>query len=104
MAEFTIKIAGVPISVRSLFDSTRDYCRAYFTEDAPEFSVATCREDLDFEQQAAREEAIAEGFRFRNFPDPYLDRTSIQRKIAEALFDRNILVLHGSVIAVDGHG
>ena len=104
MADFTIKIAGVPIAVSSLFDSTRDYCRAYFTDEVPEFHVATCREDLDFEQQAAREEAIQEGFRFRNFPDPYLDRTSIQRKIAEALFDRNILVLHGSVIAVDGNG
>jgi hypothetical protein len=104
MADFTIEIAGVPIGVSSLFDSTRDYCRAYFTDEAPQFHVATCREDLDFEQQAAREEAIAEGFRFRNFPDPYLDRTSIQRKIAEALFDRNILVVHGSVIAVDGQG
>ena len=104
MADFTIKIAGVPIAVRSLFDSTRDYCRAYFTEEEPQFRVSICREDLEFEQQAAREEAIAEGFRFRNFPDPYLDRTSIQRKVAEALFDRNILVLHGSVIAVDGQG
>lgn len=104
MADFTIKIAGVPIAVSSLFDSTRDYCRAYFTEEAPQFQVSICREDLEFEQQAAREEAIQEGFRFRNFPDPYLDRTSIQRKIAEALFDRNILVLHGSVIAVDGQG
>ena len=104
MAEFTVNIAGVPITVRSLFDSTRDYCRAYFTQEEPQFQVSTRREDLEFEQQAAREEAIQEGFRFRNFPDPYLDRTSIQRKIAEALFDRNILVLHGSVIAVDGQG
>ena len=104
MADFTIKIAGVPIGVSSLFDSTRDYCRAYFTEEQPQFRVAICREDLEFEQQAAREEAIQEGFRFRNFPDPYLDRTSIQRKIAEKLFDRDILVLHGSVVAVDGQG
>lgn len=104
MAQFTIRIAGVPVGVTSLFDSTRDYCRAYFTEEEPVFRVSTCREDLDFEQQAAREEAVAEGFRFRNFPDPYLDRTAIQRKIAEALFDRDILVLHGSVVAVDGQG
>ena len=104
MADFTVKIAGVPIGVRSLFDSTRDYCRAYFTGEAPQLRVETCREDLAFEQQAAREEALREGFRFRNFPDPYLDRTSIQRKIADALLDRDILVLHGSTIAVDGQG
>ena len=104
MADFTVKIAGVPIGVRSLFDSTRDYCRAYFTGEAPQLRVEACREDLAFEQQAAREEALREGFRFRNFPDPYLDRTSIQRKIADALLDRDILVLHGSTIAVDGQG
>lgn len=104
MTEFTIKVAGVSVGVTAMFASTRDYCRAYFTDEAPAFHVATCREDLEFEQQKAREEAVLEGFRFRDFPDPYLERTAIQRKIAEALFDRDILVFHGSVVAVDGQG
>lgn len=104
MTEFTIKVAGVSVGVTAMFASTRDYCRAYFTDEAPAFHVATCREDLEFEQQKAREEAVLEGFRFRDFPDPYLERTAIQRKIAEALFERDILVFHGSVVAVDGQG
>ena len=104
MAEFTIKVAGVPVGITSIFDSTRDYCRAYFTDEAPAFHVATVREDLDFEQKKAREEAELEGFRYRDFPDPYLERTAIQRKIAEALFAYDTLVFHGSVVAVDGQG
>lgn len=104
MTEFTIKVAGIPVGVTAMFASTRDYCRAYFSDESPAFSVATTAEDLEFEQQKAREEAVLEGLRFRNFPDPYLERTAIQRKIAEALFDRDILVFHGSVVAVDGQG
>ena len=104
MTEFTIKVAGVPIGVSAMFASTRDYCRAYFTGEEPVFHVSTEPSDLDFEQEKAREEAIVEGLRFRNFPEPYLERTAIQRKIAEKLFDYNILVFHGSVVAVDGQG
>ena len=104
MTEFTIKVAGVPIGVRAMFASTRDYCRAYFTEETPVFSVATEPEDLEFEQNKAREEAILEGLRFRDFPDPYLERTAIQRKIAEKLFDYDTLIFHGSVVAVEGQG
>lgn len=104
MTEFTIKVAGVPIGVRAMFASTRDYCRAYFTEEAPVFSVATEPADLEFEQNKAREEAILEGLRFRDFPDPYLERTAIQRKIAEKLFEYDTLIFHGSVVAVDGQG
>lgn len=104
MTEFTMEVAGQPIGITAMFSSTRDYCRKYFTEKEPVFRVSTSPEDLEFEQQAAREEAIAEGFRFRNFPDPYLERAAIQRKIAEGLFTYNVLLFHGSAISVDGQG
>lgn len=104
MTEFTIKIAGQPIGITAMFDSTRDYCRSYFTDEAPAFYVSTTPEDLVFEQKKAREEAIVEGLRFREFPDPYLERTAIQRKVAEQLFAYDTLVFHGSVVAVDGQG
>ena len=102
MADFSIRIAGRVGAVRSLFDSTRDYCRAYLTEDAPEFSVTVSREDLQFEQEALRREALEEGMKVRTFTDPFLDRAAIQRKFAEYLFDRDTLLFHGSTVAVDG--
>lgn len=104
MARFHIEIAGRVVEVTSLFESTRDYCRRYLTDKAPDFSVAVAPEDLVFEQQEADEEARAEGLRFRTFSDPYLERAAIQRKIAEALFCHGVLVFHGSTVAVDGEG
>lgn len=104
MAEFKIEIAGITVQVTSMFNSTRDYCQHYLTKKEPEIFVSTTPEDLTFEQEKAREEAKIEGFRFREFPDPYLERTAIQRKIAEAFFVNNILVFHGSVVAVDKQG
>ena len=102
MAEFTIEIAGLRAAVSSLFDSTRDYCRNYLTEGAPEISVVVTREDLAFEQDFLLQEAREEGIRPRIFSDPFLERAAIQRKLAEALFDRGTLMLHGSTVAVDG--
>ena len=102
MADFTIRIAETAIAVSSLFDSTRDYCRAYLTEDAPAFSVAVTRADLEFEQAALLAEALEEGMKPRVFTDPFLDRAAIQRKVAEGLLEREVLLFHGSTVAVDG--
>ena len=102
MAQFCIEIAGRVAAVTSLFDSTKDYCRAYLTDKAPDYSVTVSREDLDFEQRALLEEALEEGMKPRVFTDPFLDRAAIQRKVAEALLDHDVLLFHGSTVAVDG--
>ena len=102
MAVFNIRIAGCSAAVSSLFASTRDYCGKYLTEENPECTITVNREDLIFEQEALRQEALEEGIRIRTFTDPFLERTAIQRKLAEFLFDRDILMTHGSTVAVDG--
>ena len=102
MAEFLMKIAGQTGAVTSLFDSTRDYCRKYLTDSAPDFSVIVSREDLAFEQEALRLEALEEGIKVRIFTDPFLERAAIQRAFAEHLLERNVLMTHGSTVAVDG--
>ena len=104
MAEFHIKIAGCVASVRSLFDSTPQYFRAYRTEEAADFSVAVQPEDLRFEQAELDAEAAQEGFRRRQFTDPFLERTAIQRAFAEYLLAQNVLLVHGSAVAADGKG
>ena len=97
-----MKIAGRTGLVRSLFDSTRDYCRNYLTEDAPEFTVTVTAADLAFEQAELLAEARAEGMRPRRFTDPFLDRAAIQRAFADHLFGHDTLLCHGSTVAVDG--
>ena len=97
-----MKIAGHTALVTSLFDSTKDYCKAYLTEDAPEFTITVTREDLAFEQAELLAEARAEGMKPRKFTDPFLDRAAIQRGFADKLFNHDILLCHGSTVAVDG--
>lgn len=103
MAQFLMEIAGLTGQVESLFESTRDYCRKYLAEGKPDFAVTVSREDLAFEQEALRQEALEEGIKVRVFTDPFLERTAIQRKFAEYLFDRDVLMTHGSTVAVDGN-
>lgn len=104
MAEFHIQIAQQTAAVRSLFESTRDYCRAYLTDQTADFSIATTQEDLLQEQQLLLEEAQREGFRPKNFPDPFLERAVILRKLSGHLLDYNTILLHGSAVAVNGLG
>lgn len=104
LAEFQMKIAGAVGKICSLFDSTPHYFRPYLTEETPDFSVAVRPEDLRFEQTELDREAEEEGFRFRVFTDPFLERAAIQRAFAEFLFDRDVLLIHGSAIALDGRG
>lgn len=102
MAEFTIEIAGQRIAVRSLFDSTRDYCRRYLTAEPADFAVTVTPADLEFEQAELLAEALEEGMKPRVFTDPFLDRAAIQRKVAEGLLRSGVLLFHGSTVAVDG--
>lgn len=102
MAQFNICIAGHTARVCSLFESTRDYCSRYQSREEPEFTVEVFRQELAAEQAALRREAEEEGIRYRTFTDPFLERAVIQRKVAEQLFRNEILLIHGSTVAVDG--
>ena len=99
-----MKIAGQVGSVTTCFDSTIEYCRPYLTDENPTFSVSVTPEDRAFEQTASIEEALEEGIRPRKYGDPHLERAGIQRKFAEVLFERDILMVHGSAVALDGEG
>lgn len=104
MEQFHIKIAGHVAAVTHLFDSTKHYCAAYLTQEPGEVFISVTREDLEAEQALLLEEALREKIRPRVFAEPFLERSVIQRKLAEALLPYDILLLHGSAVAVDGKG
>lgn len=103
MQTFTMEIAGLVVKVEPLFFSTREYCRQFLVEKEPEFFVQVRPEDLVRQQEMLDREADEEGLRRRKFTDPFLERTTIQEKIAEKLLEQNTLLLHGSTVAVDGN-
>ena len=99
--EFRIELIEKRIRISVNFQSTKDYCRVFHTKGKPEIFVTITPEDIAFEREKnAREDAL-EGLPIRNLSDNMLEITALQRKIAEEFFSRNILLFHGSVIAVD---
>lgn len=103
MASFTMEIAGLAVCVQPLFQSTREYCRSYLTDKDPELLINITSEDLIFEQAILEQEAVAEGLKIRKFKEPFLERSVIQRRLADHLLNRNVLMLHGSTVSVDGN-
>ena len=102
MTEFTIEIAGKIASVNALFESTQIFCSNYLSSGAPDFSVSIFPEDIEFERDKSARENALEGLPPRTYPDAYLETIAVQRKIAEKLFDHDILLFHGSVLALNG--
>ncbi len=104
MPRFRITIAGKTAQVDCLFESTPLYLGKYRSDAPPDFSVSVSEEDIAFERRMHLQEALEEGFRIRDFPDTFLERAAIQRKMAEGLLPYDILLFHGSAIAADGAG
>ena len=102
MDAFMMVVAGSVFAVQPLYGSTRAYCADYLTDREPEFSVAVDRADLVQEQRLLDIEADEEGLKRRKFSDMFLERSVIQRRVAEALIGKDTLMLHGSTVAVDG--
>lgn len=104
MTEFQMKIAGHVVSVRAMFESTKEFCRDYLCTGTADFSVEITPEDLVFEQEKSTRENELEGKPAQRHADPYLETTAVQRHIVERLFEHDCLLFHGSVVAVDGVG
>lgn len=102
MDAFTIEIAGLVAHVQPLFGSTLEYCRAYLSDQEPDFFVEITLQDLVREQVLWEQEAMEEGLKIRRFSDPFLERAFIQRKIALELLKRDTILLHGSTVGLDG--
>ena len=102
MDAFVMELAGIAVRVEPIFESTRAYCALFLTDREPEYSVKVLPKNLVKEQMLLNWEADDEGLKRRKFSDMFLERSWIQRKVAEFLIERDALMVHGSTVAVDG--
>ncbi len=102
MEAFVMEIAGVTVQVNPMFQSTKEYCRPYLSDEKAEFTVTVTPDDLIREQLLLEQEAVEEGLKIRKFKEPFLERSTIQRRVADFLVSRDTIMLHGSTVAVDG--
>ena len=99
---FCIALADQVIGISALYDETRSFCRDYLTDASPSFHVRIMPADIIFEREKSHREAIMEGRVPTAYSDEYLETLAVYRKIAAGLLERDTLLFHGSVIAVDG--
>ena len=94
------------IGIRSLYDEVQRMCRDYRAPEdrEPEFLVQITEQDIEAERAQSEQTRIEEGLPDYAFDDPYLETLAVYRKIATACVSRGRLLMHGSVIAVDGQG
>lgn len=97
-------LGGVAIRIESIFDEVQHMCIDYGTNTAPEVTVSITLADIEEEGRLSDQERMLEGLPEHHFEPPYLETLAVYRKIATALLSRDVMLIHGSVIAVDGEG
>ena len=98
------RIAETNIEISSVYEEVHTLCRDYITNELPHLCVEITREDIEYEREKSAAEDIKEGIEVRAFTDSYLETLAVYRKIAGSLIDNDIILFHGSVVAVDGKG
>lgn len=101
-----IKLAGKIIDIETLYDDTHELCRDYEVEgaQAPDFRIRITPKDIDREREHSAETRKLEGRKPVEFSDGYIETLAVYRKIAEQLINDDIVLFHGSALAVDGEG
>ena len=87
-----------------MYDYTEKMCRDYLIDvEQSDYELVIREEDILAERELARKTAEADGVEVGNYPDNYLESLAVYRKIAETLAADDIILFHGSCIAVDGY-
>lgn len=102
MTEFTVKLADIPVKIRAIRPEMLQFLRDYLTDEEAELCIETRQEDIERERVMSAKTRAAEGLPQAACSDAYLETLAVYRKLAEALVEREILLFHGSVVAVDG--
>ena len=93
------KFADVAVELRPVFPYVLNMCRDYVTDEAPQLLIETTPDDIQWERQKDKEENPDSTF---EFSDAYLETLAVHRKLAKALLDHDVLLMHGSCLAIDG--
>lgn len=96
---------------KTIYESSKSYCQAYLTEDAADLRIVMGEADIRAERaRYPREELdalFADGGEMtvgamQLSEAAYLELLALYRRLAEVLLERDVLLFHGSAVAVDG--
>lgn len=104
MSEGVYRIAGHAIGIVSLYEEIHKLCAEYCTKEDAVFWIRISETDIQAEREKAVKTDEKEGRARINYPADYLETLAVYRKMVERLLDDHIMLMHGSVVAVDGKG
>lgn len=102
-----IELAGKTIRIDTLYPYIEEYCKDYILKDIneePDHTISITQEDIDYEREKSEKADKNAGNPIRYFPDDYLETLAVYRRIAEWIPYHDTVLMHGSVVAVDGNG
>ena len=102
MTDFTVKIAEIPFGISAFFESTREFCRDYLTDEIPEIDITITPENIELARKLSCDNDIREEREPYFYSDSYLETVALHRRISDELLFHNVLLFHGSAVAVDG--
>lgn len=100
------KIAGKLVEIESFYDETHVLCRDYLYhgEKPAEITLKVNESDIAYERKKAALNEQSADRSVSDYSDSYLETLAVYRRLAEKFVEYNILLFHGSVVAVDGVG
>jgi len=100
----TYRLADIPVQITSIYDEVQQMCAPYATTDTPLINISTTEAQIESESIDSDECRRQEGLPDFHYPAPYLETLAVYRQLATQMLSHDILLMHGSVIAVDGQG
>jgi len=104
MNEGIYLLADMRIGISSMYQEVHDMLRDYATTGEASFCVRTTQADIEEERRQSAITRKEEGLPPYEFPDAYLETLAVYRQIAAKAVAHGRLLMHGSVLAVDGQG
>ena len=104
MEDFNVELAVIPFKVRCRYGKNRAFFEGYFTEKEPYFTIEPTDEDIAFAEDGFKRLNETEGFPQEEYDDCFLENNAIHILAIDKLIEYNVLMLHGSALAMDGQG
>lgn len=96
MNQFSIRIAGYVIQIETQYANARFFCQQFLTDDTPDFAIRVKQRDIE-KAYRHREGRYLHDTRF----DGMFEITALHELMAECLIDKDVLLMHGAVIALN---
>jgi len=98
----------ITIAEKTIFIGTNNHglckkCERYLDDKQPEIFIEITLADISLMRKNGVKEDMLEGKEPQEYSDAYLETLAVYRKICEAMVDFDTILMHGSVVAVDGN-